>query len=130
MRVRLGLKASTSGLLANSLPFSSEENYRRKGLALEALRLLLQYATSPTHSEFSVTSPFPIPAESLIVRIGAANVASIALFERLGFSISKKVEVFNEVEMKFAYEAESSHRNVSELVLSWTEAPMEEIEFE
>lgn len=106
-----------------------EKAFRRQGLALEALRLLLQYATSPLRS--STPSPLPVRPESLLVRIGASNAPSIALFERLGFTISKLVEVFDELEMKFAYDPETgSHRNALDLVRSWSESKMEEIEFD
>jgi L-amino acid N-acyltransferase YncA len=44
-------------------------------------------------------SPHRIPPEALTARIGISNLASIALFEKLGFRVTKKVEVFGEVEM-------------------------------
>lgn len=114
--------------LALTLNCYSEKGFRRQGLALEALRLLLQYATSPLRS--STPSPLPVRPESLVVRIGASNAPSIALFERLGFTISKRVEVFDELEMKFAYDPETgSHREALDLVRSWSESRIEEIEF-
>lgn len=113
----------------NTTPIFSEKAFRRQGLALEALRLMLQYATSPLRS--SSPSPLPVKPESLVVRIGAHNAPSIALFERLGFTISKRVEVFDEVEMKFAYDpASGSLRDIPELVRNWDEAKVEEIDFE
>jgi hypothetical protein len=52
---------------------------------------------------------------SLVVRIGAFNVSSIALFQKLGFSISKRVEVFEEVELKFAWNAaQGQHIGIEE----------------
>lgn len=106
--------------------FLLEQAYRRKGLALEALRLILQYATSPTLSVSN--SPLPVSPTSLVVRIGASNQASISLFTRLGFSVSKHVEVFDEVEMKFAYDpATGEHIDTAQLVQGWADSPMEEL---
>ncbi|KAI0037697.1 hypothetical protein FA95DRAFT_1506665 [Auriscalpium vulgare] len=68
--------------------------YRRQQLAHSALSLLLSYATSEP------ASPLPVPASRLVVRISASNSPSIALFEKLGFEIVRRVEVFDEVEMR------------------------------
>ena len=38
--------------------------------------------------------------QHLVVRIGEDNSPSIRLFEKLGFVITKRVEIFNEVEMR------------------------------
>ncbi|CAL1697196.1 unnamed protein product [Somion occarium] len=70
--------------------------YRRRGYASRALQLLLSYATSP-----SSPAPLPIPPHVLVVRIGEGNGASLRVFERLGFVITKRVEVFKELEMRF-----------------------------
>ncbi|KAJ7255696.1 hypothetical protein C8J57DRAFT_598882 [Mycena rebaudengoi] len=45
--------------------------------------------------------PLPFPPTSLLTRISESNVPSIRLFEKLGFSITKRVEVFGEVEMRW-----------------------------
>jgi len=96
---------------------AAERPYRRKGLALEALRLLLRYAT--TTADPSSTN-LPVVPTSLVVRIGASNVSSVALFQKLGFSFSKRVEVFDEVELKFAWEAtQGQHVGVEEWVNTW-----------
>ncbi|KAG6809934.1 hypothetical protein H0H92_014016 [Tricholoma furcatifolium] len=88
----------------------AEPGYRRKGLALEALQLMLEYATGYPRSYFSDTSAvlsnpsskgLGIPPSSLLARIGDANAPSIKLFEMLGFRITRRVEVFEEVEMRF-----------------------------
>ncbi|KAL0959146.1 hypothetical protein HGRIS_014433 [Hohenbuehelia grisea] len=96
----------------------AEPAYRRKGLALEALQLMLGYATgSPTglflpsgstditakaiHVVEIPKSPLPVPATSLVTRISDSNEPSIKLFEKLGFSIVKRVPVFSEVEMRW-----------------------------
>lgn len=87
--------------------------YRRKGLASEALSLLFRYATSPLGPEALHLSP-----QNLVARIGESNLASIHLFEKLGFVISKKVEVFQEVEMRLR----TNH------VPKWIEGKMVEFE--
>lgn len=74
----------------------SEPRYRRSGRAHAALELLLAYVTAP---------PLALPPSSLVVRIGEANAPSVALFARLGFVETKRVEVFQEVEMRFRGEA-------------------------
>jgi len=40
-----------------------------------------------------------------IARIGRSNTPSIKLFESLGFGITKVVEVFDEVEMRWGHKA-------------------------
>lgn len=57
---------------------------------------MLSYATDP-----SSPSPLPVPQERLVARIGEKNEASIRLFEKLGFSITKRVAVFQEVELRY-----------------------------
>ncbi|KAJ7137916.1 GNAT domain-containing protein [Mycena epipterygia] len=90
----------------------AEPEYRRKGLAFEALQLMLGYATASSNGHFlcqnpsSVQealqgSPLPVPATALLTRISESNLPSIRLFEKLGFYISKRVEVFGEVEMRW-----------------------------
>jgi GNAT superfamily N-acetyltransferase len=82
----------------------AESTYRRKGLATEALKLLLSYATSPLaplgQNRDSHHGSLPLPRNRFVVRIGSSNAASIALFESLGFSITRRVDVFDEVEMR------------------------------
>jgi len=102
----------------------AEASFRRKGLAIEALQLMLGYATgqpqifavnntnasqsdssgSPTtiyHQQHFDDSPLRIPPSCLLTRISDTNIPSIRLFEKLGFTITKKVEVFREVEMRY-----------------------------
>ncbi|KAH8091399.1 acyl-CoA N-acyltransferase [Cristinia sonorae] len=74
----------------------AEQQYRRQGIAHKALQLMLSYATSPASP-----SPLPINPASLVVRIGESNGSSIRLFEKLGFVLTKRVEVFHEVELRF-----------------------------
>ncbi|KAG6889440.1 hypothetical protein C0995_001208 [Termitomyces sp. Mi166 len=91
----------------------AEPAFRRKGLALEALQLMLEYATGYPSSYFSdssqprlVSSPtqcngLGVLPSSLVARISDTNAPSIRLFELLGFRITRRVEVFQEVELRF-----------------------------
>ncbi|KAF8801172.1 hypothetical protein BYT27DRAFT_7174504 [Phlegmacium glaucopus] len=110
----------------------AEPSFRRKGLALEALQLILGYATgepqafavhntTTTSSQSDSTSksssatpppaiyhrqnfddsPLRIPPSCFVTRISDTNMPSIRLFEKLGFVITKRVEVFREVEMRY-----------------------------
>jgi len=74
----------------------AEPAYRRKGFASRALQLMFSYATAPDSR-----APLPISKESLVVRIGDENAASIALFQKLGFEITKHVAVFQETELRY-----------------------------
>ncbi|KAJ8589845.1 hypothetical protein M405DRAFT_933225 [Rhizopogon salebrosus TDB-379] len=91
----------------------AELAYRRKGLALEALRLMLTYVTAPPFSPCaSLPShtlstpppppplPLPVHPSRLVVRISRSNQPSIKLFLQLGFAVVRVVEVFDEVEMR------------------------------
>ncbi|KAF9479213.1 hypothetical protein BDN70DRAFT_807392 [Pholiota conissans] len=90
----------------------AEPSYRRKGLALEALQLMLGYATgqpqafcvggAPLPHRHSFTdTPLQIPPSSLVTKISDTNVPSIQLFGKLGFEVTKRVEVFQEIEMRY-----------------------------
>lgn len=57
---------------------------------------MLSYATDAASPR-----PLPVPRDRLVVRIGETNVPSIRLFEKLGFSVTKHVAVFEEVELRF-----------------------------
>jgi RimJ/RimL family protein N-acetyltransferase len=86
-------------------------------MALEALQLFLRYATTTSDSS---TTNLPVAPTSLVVRIGAYNIPSIALFQKLGFSVSKHVEVFDQVEMKFAWDpTQAQHFGMEECVNTW-----------
>jgi len=105
----------------------SDRAFRRKGLATETLLLLLTYATGQwsafiyphtrdqetvhpnlqpyldhiraTQSPKSLTSI--ITPDRLVARISDSNQPSICLFEKLGFTVVRRVEVFHEVEMRW-----------------------------
>ena len=74
----------------------SEPDYRRRGFASRALQLMFSYATAPDSRP-----PLPVSKEHLVVRIGDKNTASIALFQNLGFEITKHVAVFEETELRY-----------------------------
>ncbi|KAJ7171929.1 GNAT domain-containing protein, partial [Mycena filopes] len=92
----------------------AEHAYRRRGFALEALQLMLGYATASAGGGYFVSqdssginptlqgSPLPVSPTTLLVRISESNIPSIRLFEKLGFRITKRVEVFGEVEMRWS----------------------------
>jgi len=84
----------------------TEPSFRRKGLAMEALQLMLGYATGQPQI-FNLDNSIPdsklnIPPRALITRISDSNLPSIRLFEKLGFKVTKRVEVFQEVELRFS----------------------------
>ncbi|KIM36330.1 hypothetical protein M413DRAFT_449211 [Hebeloma cylindrosporum] len=91
----------------------ADRSFRRKGLATEVLQLMLGYATGHpcafstpdssflSHQYAFEDSPLKIPPTSLITRILETNSASIRLFEKLGFEVTKRVHVFKEVEMRY-----------------------------
>ncbi|KAI0638768.1 acyl-CoA N-acyltransferase [Trametes polyzona] len=75
----------------------AEPAYRRRGIAHTALQLMLSYASDPASP-----SPLPVPRDRLVARIGDKNEPSIRLFEKLGFVVTKRVAVFEEVELRYA----------------------------
>lgn len=68
----------------------AEQTGRRKGYASQAISLMMCYAMQHLN----------LGPEDFIVRIGKANGNSIELFQKLGFNITKEVEIFQEVEMR------------------------------
>ena len=69
----------------------AEPSARRKGYAKEALQLMMAYAAR---------EPLSTRPEDFFARIGMQNTGSIRLFERLGFGITKRIEIFQEVELR------------------------------
>jgi RimJ/RimL family protein N-acetyltransferase len=69
----------------------TEPEYRRKGLAHAALSAFLHYAVTCV-----------LPSDPVLVAlISATNMASIRLFEKLGFEQVKEPNYFDEIEMRF-----------------------------
>ncbi|GAA5899912.1 hypothetical protein JCM6882_007000 [Rhodosporidiobolus microsporus] len=64
----------------------------RSGLALLTLRTFLSYASVALR----------LPPSAFFARIGFDNAPSLGLFRKLGFEEGKRVEVFREVEMRWA----------------------------
>ncbi|KAF8635435.1 hypothetical protein AX15_000422 [Amanita polypyramis BW_CC] len=82
----------------------AESAYRRRGLAYEALQLMLSYATGTPElfrTTLSIPSPLQIPTSCLVTKITESNKPSIRLFEKLGFKVTKRVVAFGEVEMRW-----------------------------
>eukprot|EP00929_Paragymnodinium_shiwhaense_P077551 TRINITY_DN39943_c0_g1_i2.p1 TRINITY_DN39943_c0_g1~~TRINITY_DN39943_c0_g1_i2.p1 ORF type:complete len:190 (-),score=47.07 TRINITY_DN39943_c0_g1_i2:92-661(-) len=63
----------------------AEPDSRRKGLASEALRLIMAYCQEK------------LGTQVFVAKIKSHNAASIALFERLGFVFVKEIAIFGEV---------------------------------
>jgi RimJ/RimL family protein N-acetyltransferase len=85
----------------------AEAAYRRRGLATEALQMMISYAVGPEESALPWARSLPsyltkpISPSSLVARVAINNASSIQLFEKLGFKIVKTIEVFGEVEMRW-----------------------------
>lgn len=102
-----GEKGKVTGMIClTKIDLFSEPHWRQKGLAAEALSLLIHYAsTSPTpdagSSQLPTSSAYlPLPSDSFLVKVGFDNHPSIRLFEKLGFKEFKRSEVWKEVEMR------------------------------
>ncbi|KAG8926049.1 hypothetical protein FRC03_011146 [Tulasnella sp. 419] len=102
----------------------AEPAYRRKGLALAALKLLLNYASSPSQ-------PLKISPRHFLARISATNEPSISLFSKLGFVKSKYVEVFDELELRWCHDAEwlDDTERVGTERVKWWGCEMQVIEY-
>ena len=68
----------------------AEPEFRRCGLAREALSLLIAYA----HTTLA------LPYDRFFARVGYDNAASLKLFKSLRFIEHKRVDVFREVELR------------------------------
>lgn len=76
-------------LLAELEIMVAEAAHRRRGVAKQALRLFMHY----------VVEHVPRTC-AFCAKIGDANLASIALFEQLGFTEHKRMAVFEQVELR------------------------------
>lgn len=68
----------------------AEEKSRRKGLAEESLKMLMFYAIEH------------LGIKRFIAKIKNHNHPSLNLFQKLGFSIEKSVEIFQELHLSFS----------------------------
>ena len=100
---------SDDELAAEAEVMIAEPQFRRSGLATEALQLLFYYVTHVAYK------PFPLRRDALFVRIGTTNAPSIALFEKLGFVRFRVNTVFEEVEMR----AQSLHVKAPVATHTW-----------
>jgi RimJ/RimL family protein N-acetyltransferase len=91
-------------------PQSTEREYRRKGLAFEALQMFLNYTTRRDLEPPGLA----LDPYQLVVRIGGSNAPSRELFRRLGFVVSKEVVVFDEVEMRWHWNENGIEPELSE----------------
>lgn len=70
--------------------------------------IIVSLKTTGQYSLYSLTyvvnSPLNIRPSQFIARIGANNVASLRLFDKLGFGQVKLVEVWNEIELRWGWE--------------------------
>jgi RimJ/RimL family protein N-acetyltransferase len=70
----------------------AEAGSRRRGLAEEALQLLMAYAASA------------LGIRLFTAKVGMGNAPSLALFAKLGYAEVRRVEVFKEVHLQLAAE--------------------------
>lgn len=97
----------------------AEAAYRKRGLAYAAVSTLLRYASSSEIIRDDDGSTRPATLSMFVVRIGASNLASIGLFNKLGFVVTKPANVFGEIEMRLGTDAP----------IPWLDAPIEFIDY-
>ena len=86
--VNLYLNDHNSKSVAEIEVMVAEQKSRRKGIAREALRLMMNYAASDLN------------VNSFVAKILEVNEPSIALFQSLGYHEIKRVKAFQEVHME------------------------------
>lgn len=92
--------------LSETLSFLQEPQWRKRGLAMEALSLLIYYTSaSPTPTPASLTKATtskysPLSCNAFLAKIGFDNQASIQLFEKLGFQEFKRSQIWKEIELR------------------------------
>ena len=74
----------------------AETEHRGKGLATEALRLIMKYAVASL-------SPKPV---RFVAKILEKNAPSKALFEKIGFKVFKEVKAFEEIHYELLHGSE------------------------
>ena len=123
------------GLELRFHPYSSvEKEYRRKGLAREALQMMFAFVTTsptpiasavPSSTESDAQPPaqeidashgsLPLPPDWLTCKISLQNHASIKLFESLGFTRQKVSDIFQEAEMRLTDTSKSQDKEGSSI---------------
>eukprot|EP00316_Scyphosphaera_apsteinii_P017543 CAMPEP_0119313352 /NCGR_PEP_ID=MMETSP1333-20130426/28761_1 /TAXON_ID=418940 /ORGANISM="Scyphosphaera apsteinii, Strain RCC1455" /LENGTH=200 /DNA_ID=CAMNT_0007318163 /DNA_START=72 /DNA_END=671 /DNA_ORIENTATION=- len=68
----------------------AEPSQRRKGLALEALRIFMHYIL------------VNLPVTVFVAKITDKNIASFQLFARLGFAVFKPMPIFQQTELRLS----------------------------
>lgn len=86
---------------------------RRRGLSVEALQIAMKYSVSR------------FGPESFIAKILEINRQSIALFEKLGFTLLRRVEAFKELHYELC-SSELGTADVDERAIQWTEGSYKE----
>jgi RimJ/RimL family protein N-acetyltransferase len=66
--------------------------FRGKGMGSEAVRLMIKYCLEHLTNELNL--------KRFVVKIDEQNVPSIKMFEKLGFSLCKHIQVFKQVVLK------------------------------
>lgn len=97
----------------------AEPASRRKGIATEALLLMMRYGTphpgrspcrKPTHARGLAPAWTTLRCSRFVAKILASNTASLALFARLGFRELRRVAAFDEVHMGFTMDGAGEAR--------------------
>eukprot|EP00871_Galdieria_phlegrea_P003180 jgi/Galph1/3863/GphlegSOOS_G2533.1 len=92
--VNLFIHGNDEEMLAEVEVMIAERMHRRQGLATEAVQLLLFFACTE------------LGVRTFVAKILCENVASITLFEKIGFKLFQQVPVFEEVHLSRVYTEE------------------------
>eukprot|EP00271_Cylindrocystis_brebissonii_P023280 TRINITY_DN9580_c0_g2_i2.p1 TRINITY_DN9580_c0_g2~~TRINITY_DN9580_c0_g2_i2.p1 ORF type:complete len:139 (-),score=17.94 TRINITY_DN9580_c0_g2_i2:152-511(-) len=84
----------------------AEAQSRGRGLAKEALRLLMSYALSP-----------PLSVHTFRAKIGETNSASLRLFQSLGYEEVSRSHVFSQVTLELTASSRAMEENVKNVGL-------------
>jgi RimJ/RimL family protein N-acetyltransferase len=77
---------------------------RRRGFGRESVQLMLNYCTLNLKS-----------LDYFLVKIGEENLASIQMFEKLGFKFQKHIRAFKEISLKLKLAKKEEHTNLFDL---------------
>jgi GNAT superfamily N-acetyltransferase len=86
--------------ISDRLSVPEEPSYRRRGLAKEALAMLMHYATTRPKRDSVPSQYLPLAPDAFVAKIGVENAPSIALFQRLGFHEVRRSEIWREAELR------------------------------